>query len=159
MHQVRLHSFVAPDTQVDMSSNHQTEHTTTTLPSSRRQGDEIACCRWSRLCLQRRCEEKVSCRTRSCRTTLTLKLDENCVYTDETPVHTHPPHETTIASLKRKKGREAAMNHRTSLVTTRSIATRVREENLAVRRLSTDLRFIRRFLKGNVCPKRLLKSS
>ena len=98
--------------------------------------------------------KRFTCRTRSCRTTLTLKQDENGVYTDETIVHTHPPHETIIASLKHKNEmREAAKNHRTSLATTRSIATRVREENLAVRRLSTDLRFIRRFRQGNACPK------
>ena len=49
--------------------------------------------------------------------------------------------------------REAAREHRTSLVTTRSIATSVREDDLIVRRLSTDLRFIRRFRQGNISPK------
>ena len=65
--------------------------------------DETACRRWLCFCLQRQDKEAVSCRTRSCRTTLTLKRDENGVYTDETPVHTHPPHETIIASLKHKE--------------------------------------------------------
>ena len=47
--------------------------------------------------------KRFSCRTRSCRTTLTLKRDENGVYIDETQVHTHPPHETIITSLKHKE--------------------------------------------------------
>ena len=98
--------------------------------------------------------KRFSCRTTNCRARLTLKSDGNGIYTDDTPVHTHPPHETTIASLQHKnKMREAAREHRTSLVTTRSIATSVRENDLTVRRLSTDLRFIRRFRQGNISPK------
>ena len=85
---------------------------------------------------------------------LTLNLDEKSVYTVDTPIHTHPPHDTIISTLKRRNAmREAAKKRRTSLATTRSIATEVRETDSTVRRLSTDLRFIRRFRQGNVCPK------
>ena len=46
-----------------------------------------------------------------------------------------------------------AGNHQTSLATSCSIATAVREENLVMRRLGMNLRFIRRFRLGSVCPK------
>ena len=84
-----------------------------------------------------RCKDKerqrFSCRTKSCRAMLTLNRDEKGVYTVDTPVHTHPPHDTIISTLKRRNVmREAAKKRRTSLVTTRSIATEVRETDSTV---------------------------
>ena len=52
-----------------------------------------------------RCKDKrqrFSCRTKSCRAMLTLNRDEKSVYTVDTPIHTHPPHDTIISTLKRR---------------------------------------------------------
>lgn len=110
------------------------------------------------VCKDKACTRFV-CRTKSCRSTLTLKHDDNGPYTDETPTHTHPPHESVIASLTYKhKTMEEAKKRRSCDATTRSIATKVRANESSVRRLSTDRRFIRRF-GGAICALKTRRTS
>ena len=123
-------SFVTLDIRVDMSSQRQDEarNYDITFVTSQR-GMKLPVIDGYVFVCKDKARKRFTCRTRSCRTTLTLKQDENGVYTDETLVHAHPPHETIIASLKHKhEMRETAMNHWTSLATTRSIATRVQKK-------------------------------
>ena len=87
------------------------------------------------LCSQGQTMGTLACLTYSCRSTLTMRHDNNGTHTDETTIHTHPPNEATTASLTYKPKR--GMRQRNTV--------RRRRQRVHLRRTSTDASSVRRF--------------
>ena len=76
------------------------------------------------------------------------------MYYEGTPLHNHPPHDELIKEMKHKNSMKSLAKSVENMdVTTRTIASSVRETFETARPLSSDLRFIRRAHQGNRTPK------
>ena len=93
------------------------------------------------------------CKTKGCCATLILKRDDCGVFYEGTPRHEHPPHDVALASLEHRNAMRRAAGTKREDATTRSV---VMEANrcCSTRRLSSDLRFVRRLRKGQSAPKK-----
>ena len=90
----------------------------------------------------------------SCKATVLLHSDMTGTYYEGTPLHNHPPHDERIKEMKHKNSMKTLATSAGNMdVTTRMIASNARENNETARRLSSDLRFIRRARQGNRTPR------
>ena len=97
---------------------------------------------------------RVACRTRSCHVTLTLHNDSDGGYCICGKQHTHPPHDEAIKQITHRNNlRRLSQSTCCRLLTTRNIVTNVRLATVTSRRLSTDLRFVRRVRQNKCSPK------
>ena len=98
--------------------------------------------------------KRFRCRTRSCGASITIFEDEEGPYYTQFPSHDHPPHDNVVEqmnhqnTLKRRAQSKASRNLQTI-----QVAMEARQELPSSRRLSTDLRFIRRMRHGRFVPK------
>ena len=93
------------------------------------------------------------CKTRTCNATILLHTGTGGTYYEQLPLHIHPPHDELIKDMEHKNSMKTlarAAGNRS--VATRTIASGVRENDASTRRLSSDLRFIRRARQGNRAP-------
>ena len=93
------------------------------------------------------------CKTRTCNATILLHTGTGGTYYEQLPLHNHPPHDELIKDMEHKNSMKTlarAAGNRS--VATRTIASGVRENDASTRRLSSDLRFIRRARQWNRAP-------
>ena len=96
---------------------------------------------------------RFACRTASCRATLIRRADLDDVYYIRVRQHNHPPHDEAVKHITPKNNlRHLSQSKRCHTLTTRSLASSARLETDTSRRLSTDLRFVRRVRQNKCCP-------
>ena len=84
---------------------YRTKHETATLHPSRCKGVKLPVVDGYVFVCNDMARKRCSCRTRSCRTTLTLNLDENGVYIEETLVNMHPSRNDNLVLETQKNER------------------------------------------------------
>ena len=98
--------------------------------------------------------KRFQCRTRGCHSSIVVSTDENGTYYIGSPLHDHPPHREIIAKMKRRNElRVRARSKDKQRLSTRQIAVEFRHDHEHTRRLSSDLRFIRRNRQCGAVPK------
>ena len=98
--------------------------------------------------------KRFKCRTKNCRASITVREDADGQYYTPKPTHNHPPHDVFIRHMENhNKLKQRVISKSNSRPQTLEIALEHRQEFPTSRRLSTDLRFIRRIRQGNVVPK------
>ena len=91
---------------------------------------------------------------KSCRATLIRRADLCGVHYVLVRQHNHPPHDEAIKHITHRNNlRSLSQSKRCHLLTTRSLASSARLETDTSRRLSTDLRFVRRVRQNKCCPR------
>ena len=96
----------------------------------------------------------MKCRTKNCRASITVREDADGQYYTPKPTHNHPPHDVFIRHMENhNKLKQRVISKSNSRPQTLEIALEHRQEFPTSRRLSTDLRFIRRIRQGHVVPK------
>ena len=96
---------------------------------------------------------RFACRTKSCRATLIRHDDLGGVHYVLVRQHNHPPHDEAIKHITHRNNlRHLSHSKRCQTLTTRSLASSARLETDTSRRLSTDLRFVRRVRQNKCCP-------
>ena len=93
------------------------------------------------------------CKTKGCCATLILKRDDCGVFYEGAPRHEHPPHDVALASLEHRNAMRRAAGTKHEDATTRSVVMEANRCCPTRRRLSSDLRFVRRLRKGKSAPK------
>ena len=93
------------------------------------------------------------CKTKGCCATLILKHDDCGVFYEGTPRHEHPPHDVALASLEHRNAMRRAAETKHEDATTRSVVMEANRCCPTRKRLSSDLRFVRRLRKGQSAPK------
>ena len=94
------------------------------------------------------------CKTNGCGATLILKRDDGCVFNEGTLRHEHPPHDVALASLAHKNAMRRAARTKHEDATTRSVLMEANRHCPVRRRLSSDVRFVRRLRRGSQAPKK-----
>ena len=78
-----------------------------------------------------------------------LRSDTTRTYYEGTPSHNHPPHYELINGMKHRNSIKLHAKLAGDVdIATRTIAVNIREKNMTARRLSPDLRIIRRARQG-----------
>ena len=97
---------------------------------------------------------RFACRTRTCHVTLTWHNDSDGGYYICSKQHNHPPHDEAIKQITHRDNlRRLSQSTCCRLLTTRNVVTNVRLATVTSRRLSTDLRFVRRVRQNKCSPK------
>ena len=98
--------------------------------------------------------KRFQCRTRSWKCSVIISEDVDGPYYTRPLVHNYPHHDNIIGTMRcRDAMRRQACSTTENRLTARQIAMDVRREFTTGRRLSSDLRFIRRNRQGGVVPK------
>ena len=98
--------------------------------------------------------KRFRCRTIGCPASITVFRDENGQYYTGAPLHDHPPHTEIIAKMNRRNALRVRARSKDNLrLSTRQIAVEFGHEHAPARRLSSDLRFIRRNCLCGAVPK------
>lgn len=97
---------------------------------------------------------RFKCRTKCCNASIVVHEDHIGLYYIQRQSHNHPPHDGIISRMdEQNKLKQHVLAKGKSRLQTLEIALEHRQEFPTSRRLSTDLRFIRRIRQGNVVPK------
>ena len=88
------------------------------------------------------------CKTNGCGATFILKRDDGGVFYEGTLHHEHHPHDVALVSLEHRNAMRRAAETKHEDETTRSVVMEANRQCPARRRLSSDLRFIRRLRRG-----------
>ena len=98
--------------------------------------------------------KRFKCRTKCCPASIIVREDQTGPYYIQRQSHNHPPHDVIIRRMEEQNElKQDVLAKGTSRVPTLEIALEHRQKYPTSRRLSTDLRFIRRVRQGNVVPK------